>query len=316
LGLVDVNDNFFGATGRTKAQMDDVNKKFEEAVAKHKGMSTSLDGLSTVQANVNEKFGTFSTTLGKLPKDINTVFNVDDAAARKKAVDWAAQIKAIPENIELTLGVQADGSSIAKADGIFQKTFPDGRVLLTNVAAVLDAGKLRYADETLKKTIPDKTTVDIQAKLDMEKLKIDSDKVGKMIEWKAKIDIAQIESSTKIMEASFKSLDNTITSTGTTLSSMVGSLAGMNQSAQSWEVFDIIKDENKRRNEALELQKKLVTAQVEQMQARTKAMGEGKALIEIDGKGLQPHLEAFMFEILAAVQVKATAEGQKYLVGI
>jgi len=31
---------------------------------------------------------------------------------------------------------------------------------------------------------------------------------------------------------------------------------------------------------------------------------------------LQPHLEAFMFEILAAIQVKANAEGQKFLVGI
>jgi hypothetical protein len=39
-------------------------------------------------------------------------------------------------------------------------------------------------------------------------------------------------------------------------------------------------------------------------------------LIQIDGTGLQPHLEAFMFEILSAIQVRATAEGQKFLVGL
>jgi hypothetical protein len=39
-------------------------------------------------------------------------------------------------------------------------------------------------------------------------------------------------------------------------------------------------------------------------------------MISIDGKGLQPHLEAFMFEILSAIQVKANAEGMKMLVGL
>jgi hypothetical protein len=37
---------------------------------------------------------------------------------------------------------------------------------------------------------------------------------------------------------------------------------------------------------------------------------------QINGAGLQPHLEAFMFEILAAIQIKANAEGQKFLVGV
>jgi hypothetical protein len=64
------------------------------------------------------------------------------------------------------------------------------------------------------------------------------------------------------------------------------------------------------------MQKELVDAQVDNMNARTDAMRNGQAMIQIDGKGLQPQLEAFMFEILKAIQVRANAEGAQYLVGI
>ncbi len=39
-------------------------------------------------------------------------------------------------------------------------------------------------------------------------------------------------------------------------------------------------------------------------------------MIKVDGTGLQPHLEAFMFEILNAIQVRANAEGANFLVGL
>jgi hypothetical protein len=74
--------------------------------------------------------------------------------------------------------------------------------------------------------------------------------------------------------------------------------------------------ESHRRDEALLLQKDLTYAEIENIKARTVAMQRGDAMIQIDGAGLQPHLEAFMFEILAAIQVKANAEGQKFLMGI
>jgi hypothetical protein len=45
-------------------------------------------------------------------------------------------------------------------------------------------------------------------------------------------------------------------------------------------------------------------------------MQRGDAMIQIDGAGLQPHLEAFMFEILAAIQIRANAEGAAFLTGI
>ena len=57
-------------------------------------------------------------------------------------------------------------------------------------------------------------------------------------------------------------------------------------------------------------------AQIEMMKAQTAALTNGDGMIKIDGAGLQPHLEAFMWEILKAVQVRVNADGLKMLLGV
>ena len=52
------------------------------------------------------------------------------------------------------------------------------------------------------------------------------------------------------------------------------------------------------------------------MKAQTDALVNGDGLIKIDGSGLAPHLEAFMWEVLKAVQVKVNKDGLKLLLGV
>jgi hypothetical protein len=64
------------------------------------------------------------------------------------------------------------------------------------------------------------------------------------------------------------------------------------------------------------MQKELIEAEIDNIRERTKLMSEGKDIsIKISAEGLAPHLEAFMFEILNAIQVRAAAEGAQVLVG-
>jgi len=49
-------------------------------------------------------------------------------------------------------------------------------------------------------------------------------------------------------------------------------------------------------------------AEIERIQAQIRAMGCDNTLIHIDGSGIEPHLEAFMFEILEAIKLKAVIE--------
>ena len=53
--------------------------------------------------------------------------------------------------------------------------------------------------------------------------------------------------------------------------------------------------------------------------AQEPSTGSGQAaekVIKIDGAGLQPQLEAFMWEILKAIQVRVNQDGLKLLLGL
>jgi len=137
----------------------------------------------------------------------------------------------------------------------------------------------------------------------------------KYIEATVAINTAQIDADVRYVEAAFESINTTINSTG----DLIGSLFGAMNEASSYDkigIQDQIEEENRRRQEALELQKELTMAQIEAIRARTEQMQRGDALIKVDGAGLQPHLEAFMWEILRAVQVRVNQDGLEMLLGV
>jgi hypothetical protein len=49
---------------------------------------------------------------------------------------------------------------------------------------------------------------------------------------------------------------------------------------------------------------------------KVESLERGDALITVEGSGLQPHLEAFMWEILEAIQIRANATGAEFLLGV
>ena len=154
-------------------------------------------------------------------------------------------------------------------------------------------------------------------KLELEKLA--SNERIKFIEAKVQLNIAQLEADTERIKAIFSSIDNTVNSTGDLIGDLFGDLlAAYNQpgfSAQ-YAVEAQIRLENERREKALKLQEELTKATVDEMRARTKALQNGDALIKIDGAGLKPHLEAFMWEILRAIQTRVNRDGLRMLVGV
>jgi hypothetical protein len=234
------------------------------------------------------------------------------------AAALAALDSALPEIRDVKLMTTADAESIITAKDMIIKTFPDGTIYMTNIGTKVDAANLAATKKKIEEVIPKDQLVEIQAKIDIAKIKEQSDIIQTTIQWKAKIDIADVQANAEIIKAAFKSIDNTITSTGTTISSIIGNWAELQGSGKGGTSFieQQIVNENTRRNDALAMQKELVTAEVANMNARTDSLKAGNAMITINGAGLQPHLEAFMFEILAAIQIRANAEGQKFLVGL
>lgn len=156
------------------------------------------------------------------------------------------------------------------------------------------------------------------AQLALELEKLASNERVKFIEYKAKVDVAQIESDLKKFEAIFDSIDNTVTATSKNIGDLFKTFADGASTltfSQLQKIEEQIAKENRTRDSQLEMQKELTKAQIEEIRARTESLKKGDSLIKVDGAGLQPHLEAFMWEILQAIQVKVNSDGLEMLLG-
>ena len=138
----------------------------------------------------------------------------------------------------------------------------------------------------------------------------------KKIEAVVSIKTAELEADAKRVQAVFASIDNTVSSTGDLLGTLFGSFNNAKDSFDQAKIESQIDLENKRRQEALDLQKKLAEAEIERINAQTASLNRGDALIKIEGDGLKPELEAFMWKILSLIRVRANAEFSQYLLGV
>jgi TP901 family phage tail tape measure protein len=153
-------------------------------------------------------------------------------------------------------------------------------------------------------------------KFNLEAEKLKSQEALKIIEAATEITVAKIEADAAKTVAAFDSITTAIVNTGDVLSELYGLLGDDNISKlDKLDISRQIKDEAEARERLLDRQDKMLAAQTSLMQAQADALRNGGALITIDGAGLQPHLEAFMFEILEKLQVRVNADGLDMLLG-
>jgi uncharacterized phage infection (PIP) family protein YhgE len=130
------------------------------------------------------------------------------------------------------------------------------------------------------------------------------------------LQIANIQANAEVAKAAFESLSTTITSTGELLGTLYGLLVDPDSAGYVTQILEQIQKENEAREAAFKAQQDWFTANIDYLTARTERIKSDEALIQIDGAALQPHLEAFMFEILAAIQVRLNEEGLELLTGL
>lgn len=161
----------------------------------------------------------------------------------------------------------------------------------------------KKAEEATRKWAEEVAKMDFQEKL-------------KLIESQTKITTATIEADSRKAVAAFESISTSIGSTGDVLGKLFEQFANGDMSlSDKWQIEEQIDKENKHRDRAFEIQEKMMEAQIKNMEAQTQQLLKGEGLIKIDGTGLKPHLEAFMWEILSEIQVKVNKDGLKMLLG-
>lgn len=181
----------------------------------------------------------------------------------------------------------------------------------------LGAASSKTAGDVSKVAAETEKAKEAAKKWSEELAKMDFEKTLKLIDQQTKVWTTTIEANAKTTVASYESLGVTIKSTSDLMGTLFGQVKDFDQ--MDWSsvrrVEDQIDKENAARDKALQLQERLTNATIKQMEAQTNALNKGDGLIKVEGAGLQPHLEAFMWEILKTIQVRVNKDGLKMLLG-
>lgn len=293
-----------GALGSFKTDVEDVNKALKDLGVDEKKFTDPLD---KVKAALGSLFDNPAVTGDQLLAGLQAalVKLPPDAALAAEALQ---KISTAVDNGTLSVeqGAAARGELELWQNGI-AKTLDE----LTNPALTRNKDAL---DKSAKAALDaQKAADDFMVKMEQ----IASNERIKLIESVVKIDVAQIEADAKVAVAAFESISATVDSTGKVLSDLFGILAGGTKDWATWrKLIEAIDLEQERRTEAMKKQNELLQAQIDLANARTAALQAGGAVINIDGAGLQPHLEAFMWEILRTIQVRVNSDGLEMLLGV
>lgn len=156
-------------------------------------------------------------------------------------------------------------------------------------------------------------------KLALEMEKIASNERIKKMELLIGLQTERLRGDVEVAKQIIGTLNTSIQSTGDLLGGLFGTLLNATKGG-SWSaqraIEDQIKRENDRRDQAFESQKKLTDAQVEALRAKTKALNEGKGLINITLDGVEPELETILWKIVDRVQAKVNEEASELLIGV
>lgn len=262
--------------------------------------------------------------LGLLPASISDSFIeafeliVKDADASGEQITKALtivfpKIDSAGELERVVLGLQKaaeDGKITWDAYGVQVNKASDAFLKNTGYAKDNTDTIKKQADETKK-------AAENSEKLKLELEKLASNERIKALEFRAEINVAQIQADAQKVIAAFDAISNSFTSTGDVISTGLGALKDLVPRTDNFRLVEEQLDkENKLRREAFELQKELTQAQIENIKSQTRAFEGGGALIKIDGAGLQPQLEAFMWEILRTIQTRVNRDGLSMLLGV
>lgn len=299
-------------------ELIDWSQQINESAAETKRLG--LDGTAQTEELVNayKKLGFTAKSIGA---DFVEAFATIVKSADSTGDEISKALKVVIPKIDNVDELERVVSSLQKAaddgkitwDRYAVEVEKASQAFLKNTGYVKEnAGEIKkQADETKK------------AEENLQKMALELDKIAsneriKTLEFKAEIDVARIQADAEKVTAAFESINTGIESTGDVLKSVFGlfdKLGNLDSTAYR-AVFDQIDKENVLREKSFQLQEKLTQAQIDNLNAQTKALAGGDAIIKIDGAGLQPHLEAFMWEILKAVQVRANRDGMAFLLGV
>jgi tape measure domain-containing protein len=316
------------ATDKAAVSVDNVSDALSRRLAKGTGAVVDLEKASK---DVDKALKELGIDPKKFEEPIANIIKAFTDLAKNPAVRGDELLSGLLVTLDKIEKGPAGGANIKTVGAAIEEAFKRGALSADQYAAATNALQVKQsglwdgmikttgslqeqkkAHEEAAKAAEKQKDQAFTLRLELEKLY--SNERIKTIEAKVKLDIAEFEYKAKIVESAFESINTSIDSTGKLLGDLWKLMDNPSMTfSDKWALEDQIEKENALREKSFELQKKLLEATIKEIELRTKAMQSGDALIKIDGAGLQPHLEAFMWEILRTIQTRVNADGLKLL---
>ena len=318
------------ATDKTTTSVDNVSDALTRKLAKG---TQSAEELKKATEAVDKSLKELGIDPKQFEKPIEAIVKAFNDLAKNPAVKGDQLLSGLLVTLDKIEKGPAGGANIKTVGAAIEEAFKRGALSASEYAAATQALEVKQsglwdgmikttgsvADQ--KKAMDDAAKATQKAKDEAAKYYLELEKLAsneriKLIEAKVTLNTEELKFKTEIVKSAFESINTSIDSTGKLLGDLFKQLGDKTLTfSEQWALEDQIEKENALREKAFKLQEKLTEATIAQINAQLKAYSNGDALIKIDGAGLQPHLEAFMWEILRTIQVRVNADGLKLLLG-
>ncbi|AXS83256.1 phage tail tape measure protein [Marinobacter sp. Arc7-DN-1] len=294
----------------------------EKKLAKETGELKQLnDRLADALDNTKQAAELDTEALNKRAAELVRNANQQDKFNNSLEEFTGSQRKATNAVDDLNNRVERSGGALGEVGDTTRKLAEDNKSLVLGydeatgkvnswTGGVIRSNKsLDDAAEKTRKVINE--TADYRLELE----KIDSNERIKRIEAVVSLDIAEVEANADKVVALAQSIGKAFTDSTGLIEKLFGGYDDASRSTQI-DLSKQIRKENELREKAFELQEKMTKAEIDYIKEKTRQLSKGDAIIKVDGDGLAPHLEAFMFEILERIQARVNAEGEEMLLGL
>ena len=137
-----------------------------------------------------------------------------------------------------------------------------------------------------------------------------------MIDAFTQLSIASIEADVAKFETMFDSINTGLQESTKVLDSIFSNIGNSSFYQIQQQMLELAEKEMEMKNKLIDKQLELIDIEIKMKEQKLEMMENGESLISIDGSGLEPEIEAFMWKILEKIQVRVNEEASEFLLGI
>lgn len=274
-----------------------------------------------IQAKADQaEFDAMMDRLTNMPEDLQVEILAAVNAGDMERVE--ALLKGVADsNPEVTIGVNSEAIDGAKQE--LEWFDEDGNRHTITIDA--DTGQV---DEAKKKIdeIPENKMLEIQLQGDIDTqiaaIEANAKTLEAAFKYTAEVDIAKAKADAEVLSKAYEEIGASVEATSAASADMFAQLAGAMSvdsgvsTFDKWSLQHITEQQMDLQEKALDSQIAMNQAQIDYVNAKTAALSQGDAVIQIDGSGIEPALEMIFWEVIKKVQVRVNSEAADMLMGI